>query len=175
VVYGMDTPETVLHPHLTTSFHYDAIFGTSANRFSVQAAIGHPLSCFGRGTQKRAYISLDDMVRGIDQVIQRPSERGTYRVLYHFAETVSINALAERIQACALKAGLRVEIGPVSNPRVEIEEQEEEPEPGKLDGGPFAYTTLEDNLDGTYFFKILQAKDRIDLAVLNQFIPWKKH
>ena len=51
VVYGVRTDETALHEDLYNRFDYDGIFGTALNRFCVQAAVGHPLTVYGKGGQ----------------------------------------------------------------------------------------------------------------------------
>ena len=58
VVYGIDTPETVLDKSLNTSFHYDHIFGTVINRFMVQAAIEKPMLVYGKGNQTRTFLNI---------------------------------------------------------------------------------------------------------------------
>jgi len=62
IVYGTLTPETARHPGLINRFDYDGIFGTALNRFCVQAAIGHPLTVYGRGGQTRPASPIDDHV-----------------------------------------------------------------------------------------------------------------
>lgn len=51
VVYGVRTDETAMHEELYNRFDYDGIFGTALNRFCVQAAVGHPLTVYGKGGQ----------------------------------------------------------------------------------------------------------------------------
>ena len=51
VVYGVRTDETALHEELSNRFDYDGVFGTALNRFCVQAAVGHPLTVYGKGGQ----------------------------------------------------------------------------------------------------------------------------
>lgn len=51
VVYGVRTEETEMHEELYNRFDYDGIFGTALNRFCVQAAVGHPLTVYGKGGQ----------------------------------------------------------------------------------------------------------------------------
>lgn len=53
VVYGLRTDETEMHEELCNRFDYDGIFGTALNRFCVQAAVGHPLTVYGKGGQVR--------------------------------------------------------------------------------------------------------------------------
>jgi len=39
---------------LINRFDYEEVFRTVLNRFCVQAAIGHPLTVYGNGSQTRA-------------------------------------------------------------------------------------------------------------------------
>ena len=49
VVYGAVTDEILMDKRLLNRFDYDDVFGTALNRFCVQAAIGHPLTVYGKG------------------------------------------------------------------------------------------------------------------------------
>jgi hypothetical protein len=40
-----------MHEELINRLDYDAVFGTALNRFCVQAAVGHPLTIYGKGGQ----------------------------------------------------------------------------------------------------------------------------
>jgi UDP-sulfoquinovose synthase len=51
VVYGVLTNETAMDEMLINRLDYDGIYGTALNRFCVQAAIGHPLTVYGQGSQ----------------------------------------------------------------------------------------------------------------------------
>ena len=62
VVYGLATEETVQDPVLINRYDYDGIFGTALNRFVVQAAVGHPLTVYGKGGQTRGYLDIRDTV-----------------------------------------------------------------------------------------------------------------
>ncbi|THU53685.1 hypothetical protein C4D60_Mb10t17060 [Musa balbisiana] len=53
VVYGVRTDETDMHEELCNRFDYDGVFGTALNRFCVQAAVGHPLTVYGKGGQEQ--------------------------------------------------------------------------------------------------------------------------
>lgn len=55
VVYGVRTDETEMHEELYNRLDYDGVFGTALNRFCVQAAVGHPLTVYGKGGQVRSY------------------------------------------------------------------------------------------------------------------------
>lgn len=63
VVYGVSTEETTADPLLINRYDYDGIFGTALNRFVVQAAVGHPLTVYGKGGQTRGYLDIRDTVR----------------------------------------------------------------------------------------------------------------
>ena len=63
VVYGVSTDETMADPQLINRYDYDGIFGTALNRFVVQAAVGHPLTVYGKGGQTRGYLDIRDTVR----------------------------------------------------------------------------------------------------------------
>ena len=63
VVYGVATDETTADPQLINRYDYDGIFGTALNRFVVQAAVGHPLTVYGKGGQTRGYLDIRDTVR----------------------------------------------------------------------------------------------------------------
>lgn len=49
VVYGVLTDETRMDETFINRLDYDGVFGTALNRFCIQAAIGHPLTVYGKG------------------------------------------------------------------------------------------------------------------------------
>ncbi len=122
VVYGTLTPEIARHPGLINRFDYDEVFGTALNRFCVQAAIGYPLTVYGRGGQTRGFLDIRDTVRCIELGVANPPEAGEYRVFNQFTEQFSVGELAEKVSVAGSKLGLRVEVQHVPNPRVEREE-----------------------------------------------------
>jgi UDP-sulfoquinovose synthase len=108
---------------LATRFDYDHIFGTVLNRFCVEAAIGHPLTVYGKGGQTRGYIDLRDTMRCIELAALNPPKPGRLEVMNQITEQFSINELAAMVQACARREfGLEVAIEHLENPRVEAEE-----------------------------------------------------
>jgi UDP-sulfoquinovose synthase len=122
VVYGAVTPQTELDPRLANRFDYDETFGTALNRFCVQAAIGHPLTVYGRGGQTRGFLDIRDTVRCIELTIANPPDHGEFRVFNQFTEQISVRELADLVVAAARELGIRAEIRNVPNPRVEAEE-----------------------------------------------------
>ena len=122
VVYNVHTDETDMDPRLANRFDYDGIFGTALDRFVAQAAVGHPLTVYGRGGQTRAYINLVDTVRCIQLACENPAESGRMRVMNQFTEWFSVNDLAQRVQRVAQSMGIAATIEHLPNPRVERED-----------------------------------------------------
>lgn len=78
VVYGIETDQTTLHADLRTSFHYDDVFGTVLNRFLVQAAVGSPLTVYGKGGQTRGFLNIRDTIQCVSLAVDTPAERGQF-------------------------------------------------------------------------------------------------
>ena len=70
IVYGISTNETDLHTDLNTRFDFDFNFGVVINRFCAMSAIDHDLTVYGKGLQKRPFISLIDFVKSITNLIK---------------------------------------------------------------------------------------------------------
>jgi UDP-sulfoquinovose synthase len=121
VVYGTWTEQTALSPALANRYDYDHIFGTVLNRFCVQAALGHPLTVYGRGGQTRSFLDIRDTVRCIEIALENPAREAEYRVFNQFTEMFAVEDLAERVVRVANERGLPCEIAHVPNPRVERE------------------------------------------------------
>ena len=75
VVYGTITDEVALDEALINRFDYDEVFGTVLNRFCVEAVIGHPLTVYGKGGQRRGFLDIRDTVRCIEIACQNPAAR----------------------------------------------------------------------------------------------------
>ncbi len=74
VVYGQQTPQTVLDPRLATRFDYDGVFGTVLNRFVIQAVLGEPLTVYGTGGQTRGLLDIRDTVECIRLAVENPAD-----------------------------------------------------------------------------------------------------
>jgi UDP-sulfoquinovose synthase len=122
VVYGVLTAETGMDDLLINRLDYDGIYGTALNRFCVQAAIGHPLTVYGQGTQTRGFLDIRDTVRCLELAIANPAERGEFRVFNQFTEQFSVGELALKVQQASATLGLNVKIQHIENPRIEKEE-----------------------------------------------------
>jgi UDP-sulfoquinovose synthase len=122
VVYGVLTDQTGRDELLINRLDYDGIYGTALNRFCIQAAIGHPLTVYGNGSQTRTFLDIRDTVRCVELAIATPAEQGEFRVFNQFTEQFSVNDLALKVQQAGSALGLKVEINNIENPRVEKED-----------------------------------------------------
>ena len=68
-MYGVLTEQTGRDDLLVNRLDYDAIFGTVLNRFCVEAAIGHPLTVYGKGGQTQGFLDIRDTVRCIELAV----------------------------------------------------------------------------------------------------------
>ncbi|MHB8719299.1 MAG: NAD-dependent epimerase/dehydratase family protein [Candidatus Dormibacteria bacterium] len=122
VVYGCDTPETLLHPALATRFDYDTVWGTVLNRFCAQAAVGEPLTVYGSGGQTRGFLDLRDTVACVRLAVENPAEASQFRVFNQFTEQFSVRQLADQVRVARAAHGLATDIQHLPNPRIEKEE-----------------------------------------------------
>ncbi|HEY9893219.1 MAG TPA: NAD-dependent epimerase/dehydratase family protein [Candidatus Sericytochromatia bacterium] len=122
VVYGVLTEETGMDELLINRLDYDGVFGTALNRFCIQAAIGHPLTVYGKGGQTRGFLDIRDTVRCVEIAIANPADVGQFRVFNQFTELFSVGDLALMVKNAATAMGLDVEINHLENPRIEKEE-----------------------------------------------------
>jgi UDP-sulfoquinovose synthase len=122
IVYGIETDETKLDPRLATRFDYDEIFGTTLNRFCLQAVIGHPLTVYGTGGQTRGFLNIVDTLRCVELAATNPPPGGEYRVFNQFTESFTVLELAQLVARSGKEVGLDVSIEHLDNPRIEAEE-----------------------------------------------------
>ncbi|AFZ20752.1 NAD-dependent epimerase/dehydratase family protein [Microcoleus sp. FACHB-53] len=122
VVYGVLTEETGMDELLINRLDYDGVFGTALNRFCIQAAIGYPLTVYGKGGQTRGFLDIRDTVRCVEIAIANPADPGQFRVFNQFTELFSVGDLAAMVQNAGTKMGLDVSVNHIDNPRVELEQ-----------------------------------------------------
>ncbi len=172
VVYGLETDDTALDRRLATSFHYDEVFGTALNRFCVQAAIGHPLTVYGKGGQTRGYLNIRDTIQCVALAAANPADAGELRVYNQFTEQFTVLELAERVKAAATHLGWDVTIEHSRNPRKESEEHYYNARHSKLLDLGLKPTLLNEELIDTMLLKIADQRDRIDPTTLVQNVRW---
>lgn len=128
VVYGSGIDGQADDPRLKTRLDFDQCFGTVVNRFCCQAVIGHPLTPYGQGGQKRGFLPLRDVMQCLTLVIDSPPEAGDYRVMNQFDACYTVQEVASMVRQVAAGEGMDVDILPLENPRVESIQHEYQPD-----------------------------------------------
>ena len=120
IVWGTNTPQTVLDERLINRFDYDGDYGTVLNRFLMQGTMGVPLTVYGTGGQTRAFIHVTDTARCIEIAINNPPESGDrVEIFNQIAETRRVRDVAEMVAELT-----GVEANFIPNPRQEAAENE---------------------------------------------------
>jgi UDP-sulfoquinovose synthase len=173
-VYGLFTDETALDPRLTTSFHYDEIFGTVLNRFIVQAVSGHPLTVYGKGSQTRGYLNIKDAMACVYLSATNPPEDGELRIFNQITETFSVNQFAEMVSGVGRKLGYDVKVGNYENPRVEREEHYYNPKyTGLASLGLKPHPLTEEVLE-EMFLEVERYKDNVNREAIFRGVRWNR-
>jgi UDP-sulfoquinovose synthase len=173
VVYGTVTPQTERDPRLVNRFDYEDVFGTALNRFCIQAAIGHPLTVYGKGGQTRGFLDIRDTVRCIELAVDNPADRGEFRVFNQFTEQFSVGQLAEMVVDAASKLGIDARIERLPNPRVEKEEHYYNAKhTGLLDLGLEPHY-LGDSLLDSLLNIAIEYRDRVDTDHVMPSVDWR--
>jgi len=173
VVYGCVTPQIERDPRLINRFDYDAIFGTALNRFCIQAAMGLPLSVYGKGGQTRGFLDIRDTVRCIELAILNPPAEGEYRVFNQFTEQFNVLQLAEMVVEAAKTLGIEATIEHRQNPRVELEEHYYNAKHTALLDLGLEPHLLSDSLLDSLVNIAIEHKDRADRALIEPQIDWR--
>jgi UDP-sulfoquinovose synthase len=132
VVFGTRIDEMGGDPRLHTRVDFDQCFGTAINRFCCQAVIGHPITLYGIGGQKRGFLPLRDSMQCLTIAVENPPVRPEYRVFNQFEECYTVTELAELVKQVGEESGLEVTIHHYENPRIEQEEHYYNPDRNHL-------------------------------------------
>ncbi len=174
VVYGVLTEETGMDELLINRLDYDGVFGTALNRFCIQAAIGHPLTVYGKGGQTRGFLDIRDTVRCVEIALANPAQSGEFRVFNQFTEHFSVGDLAILVKKAATAMGLNVEINHLDNPRVEKEEHYYNAKNTKLlDLGLQPHYLSDSLLDSLLNFAI-KYQNRVDNNQILPKVTWRR-
>jgi UDP-sulfoquinovose synthase len=173
VVYGTVTDEIELDESLINRFDYDEVFGTVLNRFCVQAAVGHPLTVYGKGGQTRGYLDIRDTVRCIEIACLNPAERGECRVFNQFTEQFTVLEIAHLVQGAARKLGRQVEIDHIPTPRVEAEQHYYNAKHSKLIDLGLEPHYLSESLLDSLMNIALKYQDRVDASTFLPQVNWR--
>ena len=128
IVYGTETEETRADERLNTRFDFDYYFGTVTHRFCAQAVAGYPVTVYGKGEQRKPFVSLEDSVEGLAQLaLTDPDERPDDHVVYNqVTRAISIVEIANTIANVGAEHDLDVAVEHFENPRDEDEEHKME-------------------------------------------------
>jgi len=170
VVFGTRIDEMGDDDRLCTRFDFDQCFGTALNRFCAEAVIGHPLSPFGIGKQKRGFLPLRDSMQCLTIAINNPPKEGEYRVFNQFEEVYSITELVEKVKKVGGELGLDVKTSNMENPRKELEEHYYHPDHRHLLDLGYAPTHDVEQELRIMLQDLIVCKDRI-IAKKDVFIP----
>ncbi len=173
VVYGVLTDETGRDELLINRLDYDGVYGTALNRFCVQAAIGHPLTVYGNGSQTRTFLDIRDTVRCVELAIATPANQGEFRVFNQFTEQFSVKDLALKVQKAASTLGLKVEINNIENPRVEKEDHYFKATNTNLLNLGLEPHFLSDSLLDSLLNFAVKYQDRVDQTQILPKVSWK--
>ena len=102
-----------------TRFDTDEAFGTVLNRFCLQAVLGQPLTIYGDGKHKRAFISLRDSVQALELAIENVPPAGRPRVWNQLSEWHSMEDIANLVVEVGSRIGINVEKSYIDTPRTE--------------------------------------------------------
>ena len=173
VVYGVLTEETGMDELLINRLDYDGVFGTALNRFCIQAAIGYPLTVYGRGGQTRGFLDIRDTVRCVEIAVNNPAAAGEFRVFNQFTEMFSVADLAAKVKEAGTALGLKVEIQNLENPRVEKEEHYFNAKNTKLLDLGLQPHYLSDSLLDSLLNFATKYKQRVDMNEILPKVTWK--
>src|SRR6516162_7307727 len=174
VVYGTMTDETSIDEALINRFDYDDVFGTVLNRFCVQAAIGQPLTVYGKGGQTRGFLDIRDTVRCIELACLNPANPGECRVYNQFTEQFSVLDLALRVQAAGKHLGLHVEIDHLPDPRVEAESHYYNAKHSRLIDLGLQPLLLSDSLLDSLMNIAMTYRDRANPTLILPTVSWRE-
>ncbi|MGZ4799544.1 MAG: NAD-dependent epimerase/dehydratase family protein [Acidimicrobiia bacterium] len=173
VVYGIHTDETELDDRLLTRFDYDELFGTALNRFCVESVIGHPITVYGTGHQKRAFLNIRDTLQCVEIASRAPAAAGEMRVFNQFTETFSVMDLASEVCSAANSLGYNARIEHCENPRVELEEHYYNPTHRGLVELGLKPRLLSEELIETMLHTVERFKDRVSLRAIAPATRWR--
>ncbi|MFD1585906.1 NAD-dependent epimerase/dehydratase family protein [Halorientalis brevis] len=123
ITYGTETEETRGDDRLKTRFDFDYYFGTVGHRFAAQAVAGYPVTVYGKGEQRKPFISLEDAVEGLAELaLADPDDRPDDLTVYNqVTRAISIVEIAETIADVGDEFELDVDVEHFENPRDEDE------------------------------------------------------
>lgn len=118
IVWGSQTTDTLDDKKLYNRYDYDSMYGTVFNRFMAQYLKRVPLTVYGDGNQKRAFIHINDSITSCVNALALPKASDKVFIANQYTELLTINEVANSIVASDIisdNAGIQY----VPNPRIE--------------------------------------------------------
>ncbi len=150
------------------------MFGTVLNRFCIEAAIGHPLTVYGKGGQTRGFLDIRDTVRCIELAVLHPPKP---------ASTASSTSSRSSSTSCSSRRwwskprrswASRLRIEHLADPRVEAEEHYYNAKhTALLDLGLQPHYLGESLLDSLLTIAI-EHRDRVDPNLIFPRVDWRQ-
>jgi len=169
VVYGVETEQTKNYGEYTR-LDVDQYFGTAINRFCAQAVCGIPITLYGKGRQKRGFLSLKDSIQCLEIMVRNPPKEGQHQIINQFEEVLCLEDIAEIIKSIVLIA----EVQHIDNPRCELEDHIYLAEHSKLK--EFGYkpsSTLKEEMRSIIGI-VDKFKDAICTSSIMPTVNWRK-
>jgi UDP-sulfoquinovose synthase len=139
----------------------------------VEAAIGKPLTVYGKGGQTRGFLDIRDTLRCIELAILKPPRPGEYRVFNQFTEQFSVLDLANLVQRIGSHKGLHVAIENLPDPRVESEQHYYNAKHTKLLDLGLVPHKLSDVLLDSIMDVVIRYRDRVREDTLLPKVNWR--
>jgi UDP-sulfoquinovose synthase len=144
------------------------------NRFCVQAAIGQPLTVYGKGGQTRGFLDIRDTLQCVRLSLENPPAAGEYRVFNQFTEQFSVLQLAELVRSARSVHGLDTVIEHLPNPRVEKEDHYYNAKHQRLIDLGLQPHLLRSTLIDSVIETVERHRERVDVSVLQSpNVDWK--
>jgi len=173
VVYGTVTDEVAMDEVLINRLDYDEVFGTVLNRFCAQAALGYPLTVYGKGGQTRGFLDIRDTVRCVELACLNPAKPGEFRVFNQFTEQFTVLQLAQMVKKAGKELGLKVQIDHLPDPRVEAEEHYYNAKHSNLIELGLEPHLLSNSLLDSLINIAIRYRDRIDASLFAPQVNWR--
>lgn len=175
VVFGLNETK---NDNELTRFDYDEYFGTVINRFCVQSIIGHFLTVYGKGEQKRGFLPLKDSIQCLTIALENPPNEGEYRTFNQFENLYTINQLAKMVQESFhelhLDRSFYLDVEHIPNPRLEAESHYYNPAHQKLfDLGYVPTIDIQQEITNL-IRRILPFRDRVIKEVIMPKTNWRR-
>ena len=119
VVWGSQTKDTLKDQVLHNRYDYDSMYGTVVNRFIAQYAKNIPLTIYGDGNQKRAFIHIEDSIASCVKFLNLDPSTQKVFIANQFSELLTINDVAKKvlgIKQMKTNSGIQS----IVNPRIEV-------------------------------------------------------